>query len=682
MNNVHIGLSQFKSEVSVKFSTSISVALLLLCVVLAQAESEAEHYRSESSNELAQARDIFRSLEKLDGPKTIETVLLPMNELEAVLSKSASKASLYYNVHPSGDIRDIAENQQKEITKLASEINLSVPLYEACKVVDVSETDPETKRYLEHTLRDFRRSGVSKPEEVRERIKQINDELTVLGQELSINTRKDVRSITLTSTNDLAGLPEDYVAAHTPDENGEIKITTDYPDYIPFNRYAENDAKRFVLNKGFKNRACPRNGEVLKEILIKRYELANLIGYENYAEYVTETKMVKTAATVREFIDEVSNSASPRANAEYDILLERLRQIDPKATEVGDWQKTYLEELIRKERFNVDAKKIRSYFQFGKVRDGIFDLTTALYGVTFRPWDTEVWDPDVKAYELMDGDKVIGRFFLDLHPRKNKYKHAAHFDLQAGLAGRQLPVSALVCNFPGKDDESALMEHSQVETFLHEFGHLLHHLFSGNQKWIRFSGIAAELDFIEAPSQMLEEWVWNAKTLEMLAQNADGETIPPEMVERMVAAKEFGTGLFVTHQMFYAATSVSIYDRDPTDLDLSKTMNGLQDKYSPFKHVPGTHMYANFGHLYGYSAMYCTYMWSQVIAKDLFSRFEEAGMLNRKVAADYRSKILAAGGSKDAADLVEDFLGRPYSFEPFANWLSSDADKTDGGKEP
>jgi len=173
---------------------------------------------------------------------------------------------------------------------------------------------------------------------------------------------------------------------------------------------------------------------------------------------------------------------------------------------------------------------------------------------------------------------------------------------------------------------------------------------------------------------MLEEWVWNAKTLKMLARNAEGETIPPEMVKSMVAAKEFGTGLFVTHQMFYASTSIRFYDCDPTDLDLSKTMDGLQDKYSLFNHVPDAHMYANFGHLVGYSAMYCTYMWSQVIAKDLFTRFDAEGMMNTQTAADYRNYILGAGGSKDAADLVADFLGRPYSFEPFADWLNDTAE--------
>ena len=647
-----------------------TLVALLTSTTQAQVQNNPEAFRKACEQELTDATHIFHSLEKLDGEKSIDSVLVPLNELEVILEKTASKASLFYNVHPNPEIRDLAENQQQEITKLYSEISLSRPLYEACKAVDVSKADVQTKRYLEHTLRDFRRSGVDKSEAVRKRITELNNELTELGQQFSVNTRQDVRSITLDSIEELAGLPEDYIAAHQSDENGKITITTDYPDYIPFSRYAENDSKRLALYKEFKNRAYPTNGQVLKDILIKRHELANLIGYKNYADFVTETKMVKNPKTVREFIDNVSEIAKPRAEAEYQVLLKRLQQIDPKATAVGDWQKTYLEELIRKETYKVDAKQIRSYFQFGNVRDGIFGLTTALYGVTFRPWKTTVWDPDVKAYELLDNGQVIGRFFLDLHPRENKYKHAAHFDLQGGLEGGQLPISALVCNFPGKDDENALMEHSQVETFLHEFGHLLHHLFSGNQKWIRFSGIATELDFVEAPSQMLEEWVWNADTLKMLAKNAEGETIPPEMVKSMVAAKEFGTGLFVTHQMFYAKTSITIYDQDPADIDLSKTMNALQDEYSLFKHVPGTHMYANFGHLYGYSAMYCTYMWSLVISHDLFSRFEAEGMMNRKTAMAYRNTILGQGGAKDAADLVSDFLGRPYSFEPFAKWLN------------
>ncbi len=292
-----------------KYFTAFTGTLLMLTAVIARGEGIAESYRVECKQELAQAAELFQTLESLDAPKTIESVLLPLNELERVLSKSASKAGLFYNVHPSEEIWEIAETQQQDITRLYNEISLSRPLYEACKAVDVSKADPQTQRYLEHTLRDFRRSGVDKQDAVLERIKEINNELTELGQEFSMNTRKDVRSITLTSTNELAGLPADYIAAHQPDETGEIRITTDYPDYIPFSRYAENDAARLALYREFKNRAHPTNGKILKDVLIKRYELANLIGYNNYAEFVTETKMVKNVPTVRKFIDEASSIA-------------------------------------------------------------------------------------------------------------------------------------------------------------------------------------------------------------------------------------------------------------------------------------------------------------------------------------------------------------------------------------
>jgi len=631
-----------------------------------------ESYKSECREDIKAGRDLFKRLETYSGPKNVETILAPLNDLAIILGSSSSKAVLYQCVHPNAEIRDIAVSQEKEIIKLATDIALSVPIYHACSAVDVSDREAVTQRFLEHTLRDFRRSGVDKSEETRKRIRELKDELVVLGQEFSRNILEDVRSITLNSVNDLAGLPSDYIDAHKPDGNGKIHINTDYPDFIPFSRYAQNDQSRFELYKHFRNRGYPQNKAVLKNILMKRYELARLLGYKNYAAYVTETKMIKSESNIRDFIYKISEIATTRAEKEYQILLERLRKTDPKATKIGDWQKTYFQELVKQKRYNIDSKEIRKYFQFGNVRNGIFDLTTTLYDVTFRPWKTEIWYESVEAYEMLNKGRVIGRFFLDLHPRENKYKHAAHFDLKSGVTGRQIPTSVLVCNFPGEENESALMEHSQVVTFFHEFGHMLHHFFAGNQQWVKFSGIATEFDFIEAPLQMLEEWVWDTTTLQIFAVNKEGQTIPPELVEKMVEAKEFGIGLDTKHQMFYAAMSLDFYDCDPNDLDLDATMSALQNRYSPFEYVPATHMYANFGHLDGYSAMYFTYMWSKVISKDLFSRFKQEGMLNPKIAGEYRKAVLAVGGSKDAVDLIRDFLGRPYSFEPFAVWLNDD----------
>ena len=258
-----------------------------------------------------------------------------------------------------------------------------------------------------------------------------------------------------------------------------------------------------------------------------------------------------------------------------------------------------------------------------------------------------------------------------MHPRDGKFSHAAQFTLQSGVKDRQVPEAVLVCNFPAPDENGVgLMEHDQVETFLHEFGHLIHTMFGGHQMWIDQSGIATEWDFAEAPSQMLEEWALDPSTLQTFAKHYEtGEPIPAELIAKLRASKEFGNGLYVRQQNFYTAISLNCYDKDPSEVDLDAMVPELQAKYSPYSYVPGSHMYASFGHLEGYSAMYYTYMWSLVIAKDMFSKFNKDDMLNSEIATEYRRKVLEPGGTEDAAKLVENFLGRPYGFDSFALWL-------------
>lgn len=632
--------------------------------------SMIEQYKNECKRDLEQVEKLFLQVENATGPYTEETILEPMNTLGIVMGNSARKAGLYFNTHPESKIRDVAKQHRQDLSSLGSKIYMSVPICNALKQVEAPK-DEQSARLLKEMLRDYRRSGVDQPEEIREQIKTLIEELTVLGQNFSENISTDVRFIDLDSVDELDGLPEDYIAAHKPGENGKIRITTNYPDYVPFMRFAKSNEARHALYMVYQNRAYPANKQVLKDILIKRHKMAQLLGYANYAEYTAETRMIKTAGNIQTFIDKVANIARPRAEREYDVLLKRLQKMEPESKTVDPWNAGFVSEIVRREKYEVDAKVVRTYFQFGHVRDGILEMTSKMFGVTFRRWNTPVWHEDVVAYEMVEDGNVIGRFYFDLFPRDNKFKHAAHFSMLDGIKGRQVPTSALVCNFPGKGDESALMEHSQVETFLHEFGHMLHHLFAGEQRWTQFSGIATERDFVEAPSQMLEEWVWNAEALRMISLNQSGETLPDELLIKMVAAKEFGRGLTVCGQMNYAALSLNYYDCDPTDLDLDKTMIDLSKKYSIYDHVPETHTYAGFGHLYGYSAGYYTYMWSLVISKDLLSRFELEGMLNPNVAKAYRRAILAPGGSRDAADMVEDFLGRPYSFEPFGSWLNT-----------
>ncbi|MDZ7827170.1 MAG: M3 family metallopeptidase [Gammaproteobacteria bacterium] len=327
------------------------------------------------------------------------------------------------------------------------------------------------------------------------------------------------------------------------------------------------------------------------------------------------------------------------------------------------WQRRYIQSKVSRERFGVDSREVRRYFDYDSTRDGLFELVQDLFGVRIEPVTAPVWHEDVEAFELREGDRTLGRFYLDMHPRDGKFQHAAMFPFVVGIEGRQLPVAALVCNFPRGDEP---MQFSQVETFLHEFGHLLHFQFAGHQPWSNVSGISTEWDFVEAPSQMLEEWIWDHDTVSRFARNAAGEPLPADLHAAMVAERDFGLGMGTRGQLAYAKISLSMHDRDPDEIDFDALYDGIIEDMTRFESLPGTHRWASFGHLNGYSAIYYTYQWSLAIATDLFTRFREAGLRDRAVAAEYRKRILEPGGSRPADQLVADFLGREVRFEPYA----------------
>lgn len=614
------------------------------------------------------ASNYFELLSKSQAPIPDLALLNQLNQLDIVLDRVAGRAQLYEYVHPDAAVREAGSHCQKHLVGLTTDISLSRPIYNRLIEVDSKQLSAINLRYWQKLVESFELSGVDKDDQARQRIRELNNEILEVGQNFNRTMREDIRTIAVEPAL-LAGLPKDFIEAHPVNEQGLVVLTTDTPDYIPVMQYADSDELRKKLYVAFRSRGYPENKAILKELLEKRFELAKLLGFENYAEYVTSNKMIGTPENASEFIDKINQIAKSRSDQDYQVLLQRLQQIDPDATKVEDWQKTYLQNLISNEVYEVDAQQVREYFSYHKVKQGIFGLVQDLFGVSIKPWQTDVWHPSVEAYELWDGDQLLGQFYLDMHPREGKYKHAAHFGIREGVAGIQTPISALVCNFPGDDPQAALMEHDQVETFLHEFGHLLHSMFGGHQPWLALSGVSTERDFVEAPSQMLEEWVWDAQTLKTFATNNQGKVIPDSLVKKMNSGRNFGRGIFTRHQMFYAALSLDYYNQSPAAVDLERIMIDLQQEYSPFDYVDDTHLYANFGHLDGYSAMYYTYMWSLVIASDLFSEFEQAGLRNKELSERYRRTILAPGGSKPAAELVEDFLGRPYSFDAFARQL-------------
>jgi thimet oligopeptidase len=634
---------------------------------------DAAAFEKAMDQRLQQAQGALDKMLAVKGKRTIENTLRAYDEILIHLDVAGNQAGLMEVVHPDKSLREVAAKITQKVSSFGTALSLNRAVYDALAALDVKAADAATRYYVEKTLREFRLAGVDKDEATRARITALRDELVLIGQEFDKNIRADVRNVTAKNVSELEGLPADYIARHKPDANGVITLTTDYPDALPVFTYAKNEDLRKRMYIAYNNRAYPQNMDVLNRMVAKRHELANLIGYTNWADYITANKMVGNAKNASDFIDKIVAASDAKAKREYQSLLKRKQQDVPGANAINSWEKSYWSELLRRSEYSFDSQQVRPYFSYANVKQGVLDVSSKLFGITFKQLkDAPVWHESVEAYEMFENGKLIGRFYLDMHPRENKYKHAAEFVVRTGVNGRQIPEATLVCNLPGGEaNDPGLMEHDDVVTFFHEFGHLMHELLAGRQQWIGIAGISTERDFVEAPSQMLEEWTWDAPTLATFAKHyKTGEPIPAELVKQMKKAKEFGKALGVRRQMIYAKLSLSIYDRDPKQVNTDALVKDLTQRFEPFPFVEDTHFQTAFGHLDGYSAVYYTYMWSLVIAKDLFSQFDKSNMLAPGAAKRYRDTVLARGGSRPANVLVSDFLGRPFNFKAYEEWLN------------
>lgn len=542
---------------------------------------------------------------------------------------------------------------------LSSEISLSRPIYDRLAELDVSEADPANRRLYKNTMDAFRRAGVALDGEQRARVQEINARLADLSTEFARNIAEDVRTIEV-APEELAGLPQDFIDAREVGENGMITLTSATPDYVPVMTYAESYDLRRRYSQVYGQRAWPANDDVLRETFTLRDELAQLTGFENYAALQFANRMLNTPDKVENLIEQTNTAARPVAEADYAQLFAMLQELRPGAERIESYQLAWLGPKVQQANYDYDPQEARQYFQHDNVRDGIFDLTEQLFGVEVREWNSPVWHESVGAYELVEDDEVIGRFYLDSHPRPGKYTGANVVQLYSGSpAEGEVPVAALVQNMP-----EGLMEHGQVTNFLHEFGHLLHYIFGSRHEMASNSMISVEWDFIEAPSQILENWVYDYDTLATFAVNAEGETIPRELVERMNAVRHFNRGTFEMRQLGLTATSYNYYTQT-VPADLGKAAREWRQTYSLVPISPTSEMQAAFGQLDGYGAAYYTYGWSRVIAADMYSRFKAEGLTNPETAADYRRLVLEPGGTKPAAELVSDFVGREISFDAF-----------------
>jgi thimet oligopeptidase len=604
-----------------------------------------------------------RELEAERGPASIARTLQRFDDIANLLWAGGAEAILYRQVMADDARRKAGSDCETRMDNVGNRISLSRPIFDRLKAIPTARLDAVTKLYLTRSLADFERAGIASEPAKRAEIQALRDELAKATAQFDANIANGRKTVTADPA-ELEGLPADYIAARKPGADGKVVISTDTPDFQPVMSYAKSDDLRRRLLLAYDTRAYPENEAPLRRMLDLRAQIAGLLGRPSHAALALDDKMLDTPAKVEQLMADMAEIARPTAERDYAKKLAVLRTIRPDATSIEPWTNGWLSQQVQKSLYSYDRQEARKYFAYNNVRDGILELSQDLFGVQFRRWNTPVWDPAVEAYEVVDGGKVIGRFYLDSHPRPGKYSHGNHVTLRKGIAGRSLPLSILVMNLPAGDHATGLMEHSQVTTFLHEFGHLLHAMFSPAQRWFGVGGVATEWDFVEAPSQMLEEWVYDYDTLKRFARDAQDNPIPRELVDKMNAARYFNSGMGDMAQLALSNISLRLHQA-PAPADLGAEFKRLDNQYSLIPPMAGSQRQTSFGHLNGYSAYYYTYRWSKVIASDLFTQFQTHGLRDRATADRYRRLVLQPGGSKPAAQMASEFLGRPISLDAY-----------------
>lgn len=616
--------------------------------------------------------------------RTFENTLGAIDDLLSRLNGETSMAQFMAYVSTDATEREMGEKSAEDVANWLITFSKRKDIFDAVKAY--ADTKPplsgERARLLQFVLRDFKRDGMMLSDADRARLTDVQKEITRLGIEFERNIREDATTLFF-SARELGGMPEEFLK-NLPQSRGMYEVNMSYPQYIPVQEMCEVEATRQKMWLAYKRRGGEKNVGVLEQILKLRAEQATLLGFANAADFETEVLMSKSASNVASFYAQLTPLVRKKAEIDF-AELQNLKRTHLASADAAlePWDYSYYKTRLLKEKYSVDPEVVRQYFPMQSVVDGLFEVTQRIYGLTYRDVTAEasqrgrhIWHEDVKLYEVTDtaSGKVLGEFYIDLYPRPNKYNHAAQWGLlehKIFMDGtEQKPLAALVCNFTKPTDEApSLMTHDEVETFFHEFGHCLHTIVS-EANLGRFSGTSVERDFVEAPSQMFENWVWNADVLNLFAKHyKTGEPLPKSTLDGMIAAQKLASGMDAQNQIFYGLTDQRYHSTGDGVVDTIAVQAKTFEETTMFKSVPETFFQASFGHLVGYQAGYYGYMWSLVYASDMFTRFKKEGLLNPEVGLDYRRKVISQGGTKDGLDLVRDFLGREPDMRAFLEHL-------------
>ncbi|WP_428423836.1 M3 family metallopeptidase [Methylibium sp.] len=591
-------------------------------------------------------------------------VLIELDRLGQLVDDHLGPVFFLSNVHPTKAVRDAAEACELRYQAFTSRLYQNAKIYarlQRLRAGDAIDTQMRTD-----LLASFEDAGVGLPAQRRERARLLNNELGRLSQDFERRLREDNTRVAFTDS-ELDGVPAGVWAAAPRDPQGRVLLGLDYPTYSPVVEGARSPEARERIWRAFQARGGQPNLKTLARLGEKRRSYARLFGLASYADFTLRRRMAQRVDNVQAFLEEVKSALGQRE--ERDLVELRAAkaselQTAPGATPLKRWDVPYYIERVKRERFALDQNSFRRYFPPQASVDFVFAVAGRLFGVGFKPLEQTLWHPDVKAYAVVDAasQRTLATLYLDLYPRPGKYGHAAVWPLRGSSTwSGQLPTAALVTNF---DRQGLTLD--ELETLLHEFGHALHVTLS-HTRYAAQAGTAVKLDFVEAPSQMLEEWVYDAQVLALFQQVcATCEPVPADLLERAVRSRSFAKGLQFARQHLYASYDLALHDKDaPEPMALWARMESA----TPLGYEPGSLFPAGFSHVAGgYGAGYYAYLWSLAIAQDLRTAFA-ANPLDAKVGQRYREAVLANGGQAPPAELVARFLGRAPNNAAFFEWL-------------
>jgi thimet oligopeptidase len=620
---------------------------------------------------------------------TFDNTVRALDDLAFQLGLVANRFELLQQTSTDAALRDAATEAIKELETWMVGLDYREDVYRAVKAY--ADTKPtlagEDARLLAETMRDYRRAGLELPRAERDEVERMRKELTGLETDFEKNINQTRKRVQFTKA-ELDGVPEDFLQQNQTNGEYSVKVNVTV-DYLRVMETAKSEDTRRRLETERDNLARDLNIPLLEKIIPLRDDIAKKLGYKNFADYQIEIRMAKNGSTAIDFLEHLKSGLQPKFDAE----LEEFRQLkikqtgDPQA-KINLWDWRYFANELKKQKYDIDAEQLRVYFPFQHVLDGMFAIYQRIFGLKFERLEPPYkWIGDLELYAVSDAKtgEPLGLFYLDMFPREGKYNHFAEFGLIDGklLPGGeyQRPVVALICNFPAPTaDHPSLMSHYDVTTIFHEFGHAMHAILT-RAKYTRFSGTSVPRDFVEAPSQMLENWGWDKKVLDSFAADYRDpkKKIPADVLAKLKEARLATEGNFYRRQLSFGLTDLTLHTQIHEDnakelLPLSnQTLGGV------FYPMPAdTAFVAYFGHIIGYGAGYYGYAWADAIAADMATVFEKApdGYFDKNAGMKLRREIYEVGDSRDVNVSIEKFLGRPRSLEPFLKKIGVNAEAT------